>query len=132
MDRVLDRLWIGANEDLEHPHVLGALGFAGIVDLRGGGEPRITEALTIQNRDGDPWSKEQVRAAIDYIHDKLALGPVLVACAAGMSRSASMVIAYLVRTGWAADAAYRHVKSVRPIICPMPAMLTSAVEAVRV
>ena len=46
-------------------------------------------------------------------------GSVLVHCAAGVSRSASIVIAYLMRIkGWTYAEAFSYVKSKRFVICP--------------
>lgn len=131
MDRVLARLWIGETKDFQAP--LRALGFAGVLDLRDGdfvgGEGLATHR--IGNRDGDPWTREQVLAGLDFIGARILVGNVLVACAAGMSRSASMVIGYLVRCGWDVVDAHEMVWRARPRIAPVPKMLDSVLVAVR-
>ncbi|CAD8095565.1 unnamed protein product [Paramecium primaurelia] len=54
-----------------------------------------------------------------HIKNGLKSGSVLVHCAAGVSRSASIVIAYLMRNkGWTYSEAFSHVKSKRFVICP--------------
>ncbi|XP_063232224.1 dual specificity protein phosphatase 19-like [Bacillus rossius redtenbacheri] len=45
-------------------------------------------------------------------------GCVLVHCNAGVSRSAAVVIGYLIRLGWSYEAAYRHLKERRSAIRP--------------
>lgn len=129
MNRVLDRLWIGATEDLAGTIPLRALGFSAVVDLRDGiptlPAMRGVELLRVANRDGDPWGKDQVAAALDFIHSHIREGRVLVACAAGMSRSASMVIGYLQRCGHSAPEAFVLLKAARSAIAPVPAMLES-------
>jgi len=46
-------------------------------------------------------------------------GCVLVHCMAGISRSSTIVIAYLiVRRGWSFEKAYEHVRTARPTIRP--------------
>ena len=93
MDRVLDRLWIGEEKDLSSP--LGVLGFVAVLDLRDGRQAVEHDGVVfhhVQNRDGDPWTRKQVEAALEFVTEYVKKGKVLVACAAGMSRSASVVI----------------------------------------
>lgn len=135
MDRVLDRLFIGSAPDLDGRVPLRALGFSAVVDLRDG-HPDADVCIPgvavhrVRNRDGDPWSAEQVEGIVVFVHEQLRRGKVLVACAAGMSRSACVVIGYLVRTGWDPSAACEHVRRVRPQIAPVVRMLDSVLEAV--
>jgi protein-tyrosine phosphatase len=131
MDRVLARLWIGETKDFRAP--LRALGFAGVLDLRDGKFVAADGVAThkIGNRDGDAWTREQVLAGLDFISERILVGNVLVACAAGMSRSASMVIGYLVRCGWDVVDAHEKVWCARPRIAPVPNMLDSVLTAVR-
>lgn len=126
---MLDRLWIGSVEDLNAP--LQSLGFTGLVDLRGGPfEPNSSFVFSLRNRDGDPWDRIQVEQALDFIADRIQKGRVLVACTAGMSRSASMVIGFLVRTGWDSASAYALVRQARPKILPLAKMLESALAPI--
>lgn len=131
MDRVLDRLWIGSTRDITP--TLGALGFSGVLDLRDNMIVAQFDCMMFRlpNRDGDPWNEEQVVSALDFIERRIKLGKVLVACAAGMSRSASMVIGYLVRSGWDVGEAFERVKQARPKILPVPKMLQSVLEVVK-
>lgn len=134
MNRVLDRLYIGSAHDLEGVSrgCLRALGFSAILILRAGKDADETgvQTLRIANRDGDPWTKEQVVQALDFIARNILTGRVLVTCAAGMSRSASMVIGYLVRVGWDAASAYVAVKQARPEIAPVAEMVESVLRSV--
>lgn len=131
MDRVLGRLWIGAMPDFQVP--LASLGFSAVVDLRDGDVSPAregVEVLRVANRDGDPWTREQVLGILDFIARHIADGKVLVACAAGMSRSASIVVGYLVRSGWDVAEAFDEVRRSRPRIMPVPKMLDSVLAAV--
>lgn len=132
MERVLDRLWIGSTEDFRAP--LSTLGFSGVLDLRDG-QPHVADkdvtVFQVDNRDGDPWDCVQVTDALDFIAQYIQRGKVLIACAAGMSRSASMVIGYLVRTGWGEAEAFELVWRARPKIAPVPKMLESVLAVVR-
>jgi protein-tyrosine phosphatase len=133
LDRVLDRLWIGSVRDLQAP--LGALGFSAALDLRDGQdiirESDPVHVLRLRNRDGDPWDVPQVCGALDFVAQHLRTGHVLIACAAGMSRSACMAIGFLVRCGWDVPNAYEMVRQARPKIATVPKMLGSVLAAVR-
>jgi protein-tyrosine phosphatase len=53
------------------------------------------------------------------ILDGLKRGGVLVHCAAGVSRSASTVIAFLMKSrGWTFTDSFNYVKKKRYVICP--------------
>ena len=56
-------------------------------------------------------------------------GKVLVHCRAGMSRSATMCIAYLIKHNhWSMDKAYEFVKSRRPQIAPNFSFMVQMIE----
>lgn len=128
MNRVLDRLWIGTSHDLDGLTPFDALGIKAIVDLRDGDHPPLPNVVTHRttNRDGDPWDRAQVESILAFVHEHMEGGGVLIACAAGMSRSASIVCGYLVRCGWSPAEAFAHLKRVRPEIAPIPKMLHAA------
>ncbi len=130
MDRVLDRLFLGDTADLSGTAPLAALGFSGVLDLRDcGPTPELgVRTQRLANRDGDPWSERQVEDALAFVAERLRYGRVLVACAAGMSRSVSIVIGHLVRSGWGPAEAFRHVKAARPQASPVPSMLLSVLK----
>lgn len=64
--------------------------------------------------------------AFDFIHScQASQGRVLVHCNAGISRSASVVIAYLIKTkGIGLDQALALVKAVRPSVKPNPGFMS--------
>lgn len=131
MERVLDRLWIGSTEDFRSP--LASLGFTGVLDLRDGEHPPCKGVTThrLTHRDGDPWREDQVIDAVNFIYMHVQTGKVLVACAAGMSRSACMCIGYLVRIGYSESTAFELVRNARHKIVPITNMLDSVLKAVR-
>lgn len=135
MNRVLDRLWIGSSADLEPRVPLKSLGFSAVVDLRDGSTvtPRTDDLALCRlvNRDGDAWTSADVEATFRFIDAQIRHGKVLVACAAGMSRSACIVIGYLVKSGWSLPEAYQHVRDARPRIAPVTSMLESVLAVTR-
>ena len=131
MDRVLDRLWIGATEDFRAP--LAALGFVGLLDLRDGAGLATPGGVTVHRadlRDGDPYNAAHVVAALDFVAERIQYGRVLIACAAGMSRSACMTIGYLVKHGFSVPEAFEAVRAARPRIAPQARTLDSVLQAV--
>ena len=127
VNRVLDRIWIGTGADFLQP--LGALGFVGAVDLRDASDLATpVPVFRLAQRDGDPWIESEVAAAYAFVYDGIQRGKVIVACDAGMSRSASMVVGFLVRCGWDAPSALAHVLSVRSVVRPKAAMLEAALR----
>lgn len=132
MNRILDRLWIGDQSDLGDRVPLRALGFSAVVDLRDGVAEKDLglPTLRLTSRDGDPWAGGEIVRTLDFIHDHTRSGKVLVACAAGMSRSAAITIGYLVRCGWDPAEAHARVKAARPIIDPISTMLEAVFQAV--
>lgn len=70
---------------------------------------------------------EYLPDCIDFIDEALGSSDeaaVLVHCTMGMSRSPSVVIAWLMSSrGLTFDEAYARVKKARPVICPNPAFL---------
>lgn len=64
-------------------------------------------------------------SAIDFIDEALQTGGcVLVHCNAGVSRSAAVVMAYLIKKeGMTVNDAFSFLRSKRPAICPNPGFL---------
>ena len=63
--------------------------------------------------------------AIHFIKDSISSGGrVLVHCNAGISRAASVCIAYLIKTkGMTVNDSFTYLRSKRPAVCPNPGFL---------
>lgn len=128
-DWITDRVAVGpAPGDFEAPEMVRQ-GITDVLDLRG--EPRQGErgpdpapyagSGIAYHYDGmldrgGPEPADKYVAGVQTIYDALARphGKILVHCAAGVSRSPSMVYAYLRSTGVGADAAWNLIRSRHP------------------
>jgi hypothetical protein len=83
-----------------------------------------------ENEEGVGVSR--IRSAIDFISEAIDKHPqhkVYVHCAAGISRSAAVMVGYLMRTEeMTMSQALRHVREIRPCVNPHPAHLISLLE----
>jgi len=75
--------------------------------------------LELPIHDSDWISNEYLKAGINFIDEHIKLGHnVLVACAAGISRSIGMIWAYMIKNGWDYYHAWSHIKQKRPAANP--------------
>lgn len=89
--------------------------------------------LFLDLNDGEEIPRYSIRSAIHFINIARKEGlKVLVACAAGASRSASIILAYMVSEGWDIDEALKHMQKIRPIINPSIECLDSVKEYFRI
>lgn len=62
---------------------------------------------------------EQLQAGVDFIAKEIAQGGgVYVHCGSGVGRAATMIAAYLIRTGLTAEEAWASIRAVRPFVRP--------------
>ena len=113
----------------------GAAGFAGVVDLcaelpRPQAKPRAGMYVALPMLDLVTPAPAELRRAAHAIERARRLGPVLVCCALGYSRSAAAAATWLLATGRAADAdaAVARVREARPHLV-LDAAARSAIAA---
>jgi hypothetical protein len=131
--RVWERLCIGSMKDAERLASDNPMGITTVVSLcpeevsckaRGIGYVRIPIA------DAQPILTERFEEIMATIAEHIRCGPVLLLCAAGMSRSPIMAAAWLHRCGYVNfEGALQEIARVRPIIDPSPVLLKSVKEA---
>jgi len=139
MDQITDRLWLGSITDAVDEKQLQANRIKAIVALLepsqeeyflGGYQWKNIERVRISLADGVPDQDVAIRQAIDKVSEFLDQGKnTLVHCAAGISRSATVTIAVLmkrVKLSW--DEAEQYVKERRAIINPAVQLKVSALR----
>ncbi|XP_043939277.1 dual specificity protein phosphatase 8-like [Protopterus annectens] len=125
LTRIFPYLYLGSQNDVLNKDVMAENGITHVLNVSNScPKPAYipeTHFLRIPVNDSYcekilPW----LNKAVDFIDKaKLLNGRVLVHCLAGISRSAAIAIAYVMRTlGLSLDDAYRYVKERRPSVSP--------------
>ncbi|XP_053546776.1 dual specificity protein phosphatase 8-like [Bombina bombina] len=123
--RILPHLYLGSQNDVMNQEVINQNGITHVLNVSYSCPKPVfipdNHFLRIPINDSYcekilPW----LSAAVDFIEKvELLNGKVLVHCLAGISRSAAVAIAYIMRSmGLSLDDAYRFVKEKRPSISP--------------
>lgn len=136
MEQVIENLYIGCHHDLANKLQLSELGIKGVLKLYTDRDD-LTKApdvswLTIHDYpmpDGNGWEKKD----FDYCNALIAgyinnNRKILVVCGAGKSRSATVVLSYLIKRGFSLSSALAYLKERRPAIDPSIRMLASLME----
>ncbi len=123
-DLVDPQLWLGGCfADISKPY-LDLKGIRAILLVCSEGIERWKESIVYEKIPVEDNFQADLRGhfkkAIEFISGQIAKGNgVLVRCAAGVSRSATVVIAYIMQTKhWGVDRALKYVKEVRPFVEP--------------
>ena len=126
VDEIVPGLWLSRRLNRRDRTLIDSIGPLAVLDvaaempeiksLRGAGIRYLSLPLLDT---GAPTPKE-LRLAASWIEENLARGPVLVHCALGHGRSATLVAAFLLRSGRAAtvDEAFAVIRARRPRIEP--------------
>lgn len=127
-DQVTPGLFIGDWRDAVNQRAVNFLGITHIISIAGVENyvhykrliPRHVELMMFCIEDNDNVSiRSMLDLACDFIHKGRTTGNTLVHCVAGVSRSASFVIAYMIRElGYGYESALRVLRMARPICAP--------------
>jgi len=132
MDRILDRVWIGDWHDGASTQIRKQCYINAVLNLAKE-LPIITWETEIYKKvdivDGTPIPKEILKECLDFIHEHVRKKErILIHCAAGVSRSVAILMAYMYECGWNLDEALLYIRSKRPVANPNPILLESIME----
>jgi hypothetical protein len=120
-DEIAPGLLLGALPLPWHRQRLARRRLSGVVNLcyefpHPSGTPERVERLSLLTLDGTAPERERTLAATAWIENRLDRGPVLIHCAQGHGRSATLACAVLLRIGLAKtiDEALERVREARP------------------
>jgi len=130
-NHVLGKVYIGGLFTLTDPESLHAAGVTSILKLTRsslGSEDGFT-VLDLAFPDGWLIPDGYLRRGIDFVREEESRGNgVVILCAAGISRSATFALAYLVESGYDLHEAFLHLRERRPIVSPHPALWLSLLQ----
>ena len=125
IQKILDGIYIGDIDSLMDSQGRKRLGIKSVLCCAREINPNldgITDYMWMPLFDCDWITPEHIDGGIRFIK---AHKPVLVACMGGASRSASIILAYMISEGWDMDKALLHMQKIRPVINPHPLMILS-------
>lgn len=122
MNRIRPWLYIGKVHDTLNPALLRANGIGAMLQLAKPVEQPGITSLYLPVEDFRPILPDLLRQGIDFVRaQKRRDLPVLVACGAGINRSAAFSIAVLKEEeGLGLLEAYQEVRRCRPVALPVP------------
>lgn len=131
MNRLNAQLWLGAEYDVLDLNTMQKNGITSVLNMTRQPDelPTEFEYLQLDQDDGVPFSEDALRRGLAFLAGQLARNNVvLIHCAAGISRTAAMAIAWLMRAGYSWDEAEIFVKIARPITMPHPELKRSVLQ----
>jgi atypical dual specificity phosphatase len=135
-DRITDAVWLGSRiRSADDFHRLRAQGIRACVDMREeGAEPWSFDAyLWLPTVDHEPPSQVHLRMGVAFLRECERAGlPAFVHCAAGVGRSVTLVLAWLLAgsmRGGTTREALERIKAGRPATNPTAAQIRAAEQA---
>ena len=123
MIAITERLFLGDYSDAldANPHEIDA-----VVSITTQSVPFSGPHFQLPIYDGLPWPVEEQVRMVRFIRDHIA-GAVLVHCDAGISRSSSAIILWLMAVGFSQEDALQFIRKRYTYADPAPAILDSLV-----
>ena len=123
MNKIIDKLWLGNLQAAQDLRTLKHHGITHILQVASGIRPMFPKDFHYKIIEVTDLSSSSIirhfPAAISFIKEGISKGGVLVHCHAGVSRSSSCVIAYLMQDrNMTFKSAFEFASKQRPIIFP--------------
>lgn len=140
MNRLNAQIWLGAEYDVLDVDALGKSGVTSVLNMTRAPDHAfvrhvldtqgvVSQYCQLDQDDGYPLSEDALRRGLEFLSGQLARNNVvLIHCAAGISRTAAMAIAFLMTVGFSWDEAELLVKNARPITLPHPELKRSVLQ----
>lgn len=131
MDRITDDLFLGNLQDALAA-AEGRTEIRAILQLFGPDpRPELEAEISVKQLrivDGRAFPPELLEEALEFIREQRGWGPVLVCCGAGMSRSPTVVAAFLCEAGVPLAEAFEMIITARRCVLPHPELVRSLGE----
>jgi len=126
IDKITDKLYLGNECGAHNQEMLTKLGITHILVAGNYLHQKFPKNYKYLKLPLIDRPKQDLFAHLQDAFDYIDSGEkVLVHCAGGMSRSASIVIAYvMVKNKWKYEETYKFLKEKRPIVCPNEGFVT--------
>ena len=119
ISKILDGLYLSDYVQANNYEKLKELGIKQILSIGCELTPHETDDFNKLHISLDDHKNENISQYFSIATDFINKGPTLVHCYAGISRSASLVIAYLIKMKkWSIEKALSHCRKVRPVVNP--------------
>lgn len=133
MNRLNAQLWLGSAEDAADAVELRRSGVTAVLNITKEPDPEATQRLCVyaqlDHDDGVPFPAETLAHGLGFLQSAVATNQVvLIHCAAGISRTAAMAIAFLMTAGFSWDEAEPLVRAARFYIAPHPELKRSVLQ----
>ena len=127
IQRIIDRIYIGDIESLMDSQRRKEFNIKTMICCAREIIPNLNEIedyMWLPLFDSDWIAPEFIRDTIRFINNHKDK-PILIACAGGVSRSAGLILCYMIEQGWDMDEALKYMQKIRPIINPHPLIILS-------
>jgi len=137
MNRLNSQLWLGSCEDAANLDALKSAGITAVLNMTKEPDPPAVLAnlayLQLDQDDGVAMPVTQILLGLIWLDNMVndLNGVVLIHCAAGISRTAAMAIAFLMTVGFSWDEGETLVRAARFYIQPHPLLKESVLRALQ-